>query len=58
MKIRMKLGTLPVKTYEAKDYDSIDVGTKIEVLIQGKWKLIKVWQIYDDIPVLYFGEYL
>ncbi len=58
MEIYLKLGTLPMKRYQAKEYDSIDVGDKIEVMIQGKWKEIKIWKLYDGIPVLYFGEYI
>jgi hypothetical protein len=58
MEIHLKLGTLLKKVYQTKNYNSIGVNDKIEVLIQGKWKIIKIWQLYDEIPVLYFGEYL
>jgi len=54
----LKLGTLPMKRYQTKEYGSIEVGDKIEVMVQGKWRKIKIWKLYDRIPVLYFGEYL
>ena len=47
-----------MKRYETKNYKSIEVGDKIHVLVNGKWQLIKIWKIIDDIPMLYFGEYV
>jgi len=58
MEMYLKLGTLPMKRYQTKEYDSIEVNDKIEVKIQGKWRKIKIWKLYDGIPVLYFGEYI
>lgn len=58
MDMLMKLGTLPMKRYETKDYKSIKEGDIIEVLIGSKWQKVKIWQLYDEIPVLYFGEYI
>lgn len=58
MELYLKLGTLPMKPYQTKEYDSIDVGDKIDVMIQGKWQVIKIWKLYDEIPVQYFGEYI
>lgn len=54
----LKLGTLPMKRYETKEYKAIRVNDVIEVLVQEEWKNIKIWQIYDEIPVRYFGEYI
>lgn len=58
MELHLKLGSLPMKRYQTREYDSIDVNDKIEVMIQGKWKEIKIWKLHDRIPVLYFGEYI
>lgn len=54
----MKLGTLNMKRYETKEYKSIEVDDQIQVLVDGQWKNVKIWQLYDDIPVKYFGELL
>ncbi len=58
MDMLLKLGTLLPKRYQTREYKSIEVGDKIEVLVRGKWERVKIWQLYDRIPVLYFGEYL
>jgi len=61
MDIHLKLGTLPMKTYETREYKSIVVGDKIEVLvggIGGKWQLVKIDLIHDMIPMRYFGGYV
>jgi DNA modification methylase len=52
MDIYMKLGTLPLKRYQTKDYKSIAVNDVIEVLVRGRWQNVKIWQLYDRIPVL------
>lgn len=58
MELYLKLGTLPMKRYQTREYNSIEVGDIIEVMVQGKWKKIKIWKLYDKIPVWYFGGYL
>lgn len=58
MEMYLKLGSLRMKRYQTKEYDSIDVGDEIEVKIRGKWMKIKIWKLYDRIPMLYFGEYI
>jgi len=58
MDMLLKLGSLPGKRYRTKEYDTIEVGDHIEIMVQGVWKQIKIWKLYDRIPVLYFGEYL
>lgn len=58
MDMYMKLGTLPEKRYETREYKTIDEQDIIDVKIQSKWQQVKIWQIYDRIPVLYFGEYI
>lgn len=58
MKLDLKLGTLPLKTYETRDYKTIEVGDFIDVLVRGKWYEVKIFKLYDEIPVIYFGEYV
>ena len=58
MEIYLKLGSLPRKRYQTRDYKSIEEGDIIEVQVQGKWQKVKIWELYDDIPVRYFGGYL
>lgn len=58
MELRLKLGSLSMKRYQTKEYASIEVNDKIEVIVEGKWREIKIWKLYDEIPVLYFGEYI
>lgn len=58
MIIYIKLGTLNMKRYETKEYKSIKVGDHIDVLVNGKWANVKIWKLYDDIPMQYFGELL
>ena len=58
MEMHMKLGTLPKKTYQTKEYKSIVEGDVIDVQVQGKWQKVKIWKIYDKIPMIYFGEYI
>ena len=58
MKMRLKLGTMPLKIYETKEYKSIKVGDIIDVKIQEKWRQVKIWKLYDEIPMMYFGEYV
>ncbi len=58
MDMLLKLGTLSPKRYQTRDYKSIEVNDKIEVLVRGKWQPVKITKLYDRIPVLYFGEYL
>lgn len=58
MELYLKLGSLPMKRYQTREYNSIEVGDIIEVMVQGKWKKIKIWKLYDKIPVWYFGGYL
>lgn len=58
MELLLKLGTLPQKRYQTREYKSINVGDIIDVLIRGKWEKVKIWKLYDRIPVLYFGEYI
>ena len=55
--MHLKLGMWPLKTYEAKEYKSIEVNDVIDVKVKGKWQSIKIWKIYDEIPMKYFGEY-
>ena len=58
MELRLKLGTLRMKRYQTREYPSIDVDDIIEVRVQGKWQEVRIWKLYDDIPMLYFGEYV
>jgi len=58
MELYLKLGSLPMKRYQTKEYDSVDVNDIIEVMVRGKWQKVKIWLLYDRIPVLYFGEYI
>lgn len=58
MELYLKLGSLPMKRYQTREYNSIEVGDIIEIMVQGKWKKIKIWKLYDKIPVWYFGGYL
>lgn len=54
----IKLGTMNMKRRQTKEYESIDVGDQIKVLVDGKWVNVKIWKIHDMIPMRYFGEYL
>ena len=58
MEMFLKLGTLPMKRYQTRDYKVIAVNDIIEVLVRGKWQEVKIWKLYDEIPMLYFGEYI
>ena len=58
MELYLKLGTLPMKRYQTRDYKSIEVNDKIDVFIRGNWELIKIDKIYDEIPMKYFGGYV
>jgi hypothetical protein len=59
MELYLKLGTLPMKRYSTKEYKSIKIGDKIEIMVRGEWGEVKIWKLYDDeIPISYFGEYV
>ena len=58
MDMYLKLGTLPMKRYQTKEYKSISVNDIIEVMVQGRWQKVKIWKLYDETPVRYFGEYI
>lgn len=58
MDMFLKLCTMPMKRYQTREYKSIEVGDIIDVLVRGKWQQVKIWKLYDRIPMYYFGEYI